>query len=696
MTNIFLGAIIFAIWSVVLFYGKAIGLSMLLFAVPITYYIIHIIEKNNSDINKKAKILIIPITLLSSTYLIYNNRFFNIINILVIPTIVVLMILGLYKEKFEISFSIIKKILKVGFKPITFIGEACKKAKESFKEKTKIDVDSEKSMKIKKVLKALAITIPVVLIIIWLLSSADQIFGNIFGNILESIADFIRGIEFSTVIEEIILIIIAFFYFLGFFYYITSKYQTISEKENNTKKDSFTIKMVLGALNAIYLIFCFIQIKSLFMRVVNINYAEYARQGFFQLMLVSIINLFTVLIAKKREKQEEQKNKYIKIMCLAMVLFTFIILISASYRMYLYETAYGYTLLRLLVYCVLFTEAVLLIPTILYIIDKNIDLPKAYFAIVITIYICMNFANFDNLIAKRNIDRYIEKGKIDLYYLQLGTGTDAVNQMMRILKTDENEEGVKRKTELYLKSMYNHLEAEDLDIREFNISKQIAKRKIKEKNIQIEDYETMLNTEYINNIVPDNNTDYREENEVIEEEFYGIVKKKTGNELELSYTTDIYEKSIKYIHLKESDKDKVNIGDWVKGSGKVIGKKYNAQIISTNTLEIIPRDEYKNRIERNILGMNKLSTAIESWYEEEYGGTGYVYCTIYAKDNSGIPIGFVRVDYDKNTKMYLGNAENPVNDNYYIVEHELVDITFKEKVQDINKIYAKTMEFIAD
>ena len=43
--NIFIVSLILAIWSVVLFYGKQIGLSMLLFIIPITYYLIFILEK---------------------------------------------------------------------------------------------------------------------------------------------------------------------------------------------------------------------------------------------------------------------------------------------------------------------------------------------------------------------------------------------------------------------------------------------------------------------------------------------------------------------------------------------------------------------------------------------------------------------------------------------------------------------------
>ena len=105
------------------------------------------------------------------------------------------------------------------------------------------------------------------------------------------------------------------------------------------------------------------------MKSTILNYAQYARQGFFQLMIVSIINLVTILISKKKENGDEN-NTFTRCMSLIMIVFTFIIVISAGMRMHFYESAYGYTLLRLLVYCVLLTESILFIPTILYIIDK--------------------------------------------------------------------------------------------------------------------------------------------------------------------------------------------------------------------------------------------------------------------------------------------------------------------------------------
>ena len=107
------------------------------------------------------------------------------------------------------------------------------------------------------------------------------------------------------------------------------------EKETK-KRDLFTIKFLFIVLNIIYVVFDFIQIKSLLLHSVasNINYAEYARQGFFQLMIVSVINIAIILISKKFENKDNEKEfKFIKAMGILMVLLTIVIIISSFLRM---------------------------------------------------------------------------------------------------------------------------------------------------------------------------------------------------------------------------------------------------------------------------------------------------------------------------------------------------------------------------
>lgn len=438
MTSIFIGAIVFSIWCVTLFFGKKVGLSAFLFAVPLTIFIIAILEKNKKIVNKKAILLVIPIALLSSTYFIFNNSFFNALNFFVIPVLIIVMILRLFGEEFKIKLNFVLEMFAVVFSPLGNVKSAFENLGDTINKKFKVNINSENKGKIKKVIKAVLITLPIAIVIIALLSSADANFANIFRSIGSVIGNALGEIEISNVFARIILIFCAFVYLMCFLDYIVLRYKRKVQEEEDFKKkheDNFTIKMILGVLNVVYLIFCVLQIKALFEVSDSLNLSHFAREGFFQLMAVSLINLVMLLIAKKSENEEEKKsNRYINTMCVIMVVFTLIILISAVLRMYLYENAFGYTLLRLLVYCSLFAEAVLLIPTVLYILDRKVSLTKSYFAILLTVYICMNFANFDYIIAKRNVDRYVETGKIDIDYLVENTGTDATYQLIRVIE----------------------------------------------------------------------------------------------------------------------------------------------------------------------------------------------------------------------------------------------------------------------
>ena len=59
------------------------------------------------------------------------------------------------------------------------------------------------------------------------------------------------------------------------------------------------------------------------------------------------------------------------------------------------------------------------------------------------VYIVLNFSNVDLIIARNNIDRYIETGQIDMEYLK-GLSFDATCEMQRLIDIDlksESREG---------------------------------------------------------------------------------------------------------------------------------------------------------------------------------------------------------------------------------------------------------------
>jgi len=155
-------------------------------------------------------------------------------------------------------------------------------------------------------------------------------------------------------------------------------------------------------------------------------------------MIVTFINVIIILLSTRYK----EKDKFINIMSTIMIGFTYILLASAFIRMYFYELTYGYTMLRLFVYFILITEAIMLIPTIIYIWKRNIKLLNIYFIIGVTSYTLINFINIDYIIARENVNRYFLKGQIDINYLMEDLSFDAAEEIMRLKDTQQYNEEV--------------------------------------------------------------------------------------------------------------------------------------------------------------------------------------------------------------------------------------------------------------
>lgn len=428
--KILIGALFLSLWQSLLFWKQDLGISVLLFTIPIIWITTKLLKGNIK--NKKALLISIPIIVLSSTYFIFDNLTFYLINIVLIPILYLIMIIWAISD-FQIK-SIIYKIILMIFEPLNYIGDVIRAVLKEFNPKEKDEQIGEKKEK-NNIFKAVCFTGIIALIVIGLLCSADNEFAKIFSTIFKDINIF----NVSELTGRIIIIIIAFFYFAGFFMNMLDKENGLKEFEKDEKaekKESYTIRMMLTVLNVVYLVFCFTQIKVLFTEQ-NIKYSEFARKGFFQLMIVSLINIVMILKANNKNlKETEKQEKYKKTMCIVMVIFTLIIIISAFARMTLYQQNYGYTRLRILVDYTLITEIILLIPTIIYILKNKIDLIKTYFVIIITMYCLVNFINIDKIIMKNNFNRYKETGYIDLNYLMEMNNSDLIEQLLELKDTE--------------------------------------------------------------------------------------------------------------------------------------------------------------------------------------------------------------------------------------------------------------------
>ena len=404
MKKYYVYILLISLLNSILFFNYQLGINACIFVIPLLSFIIYILYKNNKINNKKGLLLIIPILLLSSFYFIYDNIFFKYLNILAITILFNLMYIYTIYPTYRIK-EVLLSILSLLIEPLGLIEKLFKELSNMISKTFKINDE------LKNKSKSILIVLPIIVVVILLLVSADMVFESIFTNIFK----IFKNISIDNIFIRLFWIIIIFVYLSLVIKFLLEKYDKKEYKDTKLKIDNYTIKILLTSLNIIYVIFDFIQIRSLlFHQVGNINYAEYARSGFFQLMFISIINLVIVLLSK----YSKEDNKYNKIQSICMVFLTLIIIISSFLRMYMYEIAYGYTLLRLLVYVSLFTEVILLIPTVMYIINTKVNIFKYYLIIIITIYTIVSLSPIDYIIAKRNINKYYKDGKIDLLYLE--------------------------------------------------------------------------------------------------------------------------------------------------------------------------------------------------------------------------------------------------------------------------------------
>ena len=444
-----------------LLYGQSLGLNVILFTIPLLIFIYHHLKSNNLIKNKKGLLYMIPIIVLSAMNLVYDNTFTDL-NIMIIPGLYILMFVYTINPTNNLATLLIH-MLRVVFKPLDKLSAFIKEIKEVVG--NYISIDETK----KKKIKSLIIVIPIVILVLALLSSADMIFGDIFNKLFDVIDD----TSIYKLIGRAFRFILIFVYLGITLFYVKDMFPNEKSNDRYIKAEEYTVKLLLTILNVIYVVFDIIQIHSLMLHHVGdkINYAEYARSGFFQLMFISVLNIAIILISK-----QSKKNKYNQAMSIVMVFLTFIIIVSSFLRMHLYEVAYGYTALRLGVYIILVTEAILLIPTIIYILKDKFPILRCYIAISVFVYTFVNLFSIDDIITNNNLNRYYKTGKLDVYYLE-NSNYDNIPQLVELYENVTENEDLEEHTQIKIALNY-YLKEQEIDMNtllEYNMAKKEAK-----------------------------------------------------------------------------------------------------------------------------------------------------------------------------------------------------------------------------
>lgn len=275
------------------------------------------------------------------------------------------------------------------------------------------------------------VALPMLLFVLILLCGADVYFQQLFWKAVERVVLFFdRDIDFmrriKSIVQIVMTVLIFFLLSYGVLVYLKRKNNIASlENQKQTQWNSLAAITFCSLIGMVYTIFVWVQIAGLFMGKLELpqgyTYAEYAREGFFQLVFVCIFNVCLVLVCMHCFK----KHKILQVLLTWISLCTYVMLLSSAYRMFMYIGEYHLTFLRILVLWGIVVIAVIMAGVMIAVFKEKFPL-FSYMLITITVcWIIFAAIHPDYVIARYNVSQAEQGEEIDEWYLENDLSLDA-------------------------------------------------------------------------------------------------------------------------------------------------------------------------------------------------------------------------------------------------------------------------------
>lgn len=349
------------------------------------------------------------------------------------------------------------------------------------------------------ILRGLALSLPVWLVFIALLYSADLIFAERLDLILESLN--LQNLM-DYVIQGILVLLVAYFFSGAILFAAQRSSKTkllFTEKPLLSPFLGMTeTSIVLGGVLLLFAAFVTIQFQYFFSGQANISlggftYAEYARRGFGELVAVAILSMVLLKglsILSKRETEKDYRT--FTSMSVGLVALVLAILVSAYQRLSLYESAYGFSRLRTYSHVFMVWLGVLLAAVALMeIFRRQRFFVNIILAVVVGFSVSLNLLNVDRFIAKSNISRTLQGELLDIGYLS-SLSTDAIPALASQFKSDRLTPEVLKGVGAALACFQQDTRNQSLSEKpwpSFHFSDRAADRALHELSNQLEDYQ---------------------------------------------------------------------------------------------------------------------------------------------------------------------------------------------------------------
>jgi hypothetical protein len=342
-------------------------------------------------------------------------------------------------------------------------------------------VGQVRSEKFAAVARGLAIGTPLLLLFGGLFVVADAVFKQLLSSVIPS-AD-------STVVVRILIVAAWAWAAGGLLRDLLApredrrllRADALAPRRLSFRLGAVEINVVLATLNVLFLAFVLVQFRYLFggkglvETQAHLTYAEYARQGFFELVAVAALTISVLLLGDWLLRDGESGRRTFRRLAVVLLVLLGVVMLSALQRMRLYMQQYGLTELRLYATGVIAWLAVVcgwFGVTVLRGRRHAFALGALVAGFVATL--CLNVVNPDALIARTNVTRPV----VDVAYLtQLSD--DAVPTLVDRMSRLRPEQ------QRLLAEALLQREAAGSDWRSWNLSRAGAQRVLRERHAQL-------------------------------------------------------------------------------------------------------------------------------------------------------------------------------------------------------------------
>ncbi|TDU75566.1 DUF4173 domain-containing protein [Streptomyces sp. KS 21] len=181
----------------------------------------------------------------------------------------------------------------------------------------------------------------------------------------------------------------------------------------------------LVVLNLLFAGFNAVQLAVLFggydkvLESTGLTYAEYARQGFWQLLWATLLTLAVIALALRwAPRAGAGDRRFVHVVLGTLCALTLVVVASALRRMDLYVDAYGLTRLRVSVAAMELWLGLVIVLIMAAGVFGASRLPRAVAGSAAVAVLAFGLLSPDGMVAERNVARFEQDGKIDLAYFQ--------------------------------------------------------------------------------------------------------------------------------------------------------------------------------------------------------------------------------------------------------------------------------------